>query len=209
MPLCRQWQRARLALRRLAWWNLCPRPACSQLTGLAFAGPVGKESAESLFVKELKRRGLNSNEPSTADEAPSSAEDIQPLTPPQLAKSRALGAEGLEVQPAPLPLLHAIAVRLSGLHQLLGAGVASPCEGAAEAWRRLFSGLWALNTDSFPFISRDICGKRSRASCCCLRYLRVVGVANLACLLYSQVLDSPRYWAAPLCMEAVQAMLLV
>ena len=107
VPLCPQWQRARLALRRLAWWNVCPRPACSQLTGLAFAGPVGKESAESLFVKELKRRGLNSNQPSTADEAPSSAEDIQPLTPPQLAKSRALGAEGLEVQPVPLPLLHA------------------------------------------------------------------------------------------------------
>ena len=191
--------------------NVCPRTACSQLTVHGSAGPVGKESAESLFVKELKRRGLDSNKPSIADEAPSDAEEIQPLTPPQLAKSRALGAEGLEVQPfAPLLLLHATAVRRSGLHQLLGAGVASPCEGAAEAWRKLFLGLWALNTDTFSFISRYICGERSRASCYCLHLLRVVAGGCKPCLLAlltSAVLA--RYWAAPLCMEAAQAMLLV
>ncbi len=74
------------------------------------AGPAGKESTESLFVKELRRRGLESNQSSGASEAPASSEADRPLTPPQLAKSRALGAEGLEVQPyaprvgcAPLP----------------------------------------------------------------------------------------------------------
>ena len=62
-------------------------------------GPAGKESTESLFVRELKRRGLETNQVSAdaAEEgAPSSAEAAKPLTPPQLAKSRALAYEGLE-----------------------------------------------------------------------------------------------------------------
>ena len=48
-------------------------------------------------MRELKRRGLETNQVSAADEgAPSGAEAAKPLTPPQLAKSRALAYEGLE-----------------------------------------------------------------------------------------------------------------
>ncbi|KAK9822666.1 hypothetical protein WJX81_006478 [Elliptochloris bilobata] len=72
------------------------RQACVCARNGSDPGPVGKESTESLFVRELKRRGLESNQVSAAADAPPSTEANQPLTPPQLAKSRALACEGLE-----------------------------------------------------------------------------------------------------------------
>ena len=82
---------------RLQRWQVPPAAAC-ELTGPSWrTGPAGKESTESLFVRELKRRGLETNQVSAGEEvAPTSAEAAQPLTTPQLAKSRALAYEGLE-----------------------------------------------------------------------------------------------------------------
>ena len=75
----------------------CCRLQADRARFLRGTGPAGKESTESLFVRELKRRGLETNQVSAAEEgAPSSADAAKPLTPPQLAKSRALAYEGLE-----------------------------------------------------------------------------------------------------------------
>ena len=83
---------------RGAWHSSAGR--CCRLQAdrlLRGTGPAGKESTESLFVRELKRRGLETNQVSAAEDgAPSSADAAKPLTPPQLAKSRALAYEGLE-----------------------------------------------------------------------------------------------------------------